>query len=641
MNRRRVILLAAVWTGPSLFFLTLVSIVYFAFRIEVPARADAAARTDAMAVMRAALTGAPPPPASPRLGVGLEDQGPIVTVVYLDGLEVARAVGYGATWQAALTAAATELAKAKFMQRDADTRARARIRIDAVVGRGPFPGEHVVFDTFAVGGVTNLFAINPGLEGIGASVDGKEVVLVPHDLIAAPEKPLQKVRPFKVAQDVTMGVDLKKIDGMLVRLAGAKPQTKPTGHFRLRVDSFAERALADRAQAPVSLYRDMPARPPLSSKALREAALEGGRYLVAHLGPNGRYVYNHNLNTGVTTDPMRPGEYSIPRHAGTTYFMAELYRLTKEEWLREPIERAFNHLQDLVDESGCHGTTPSGEPFSCVADRGAATADLGSTALGVVALAEYQRATNDTRYLDLATRLTTWLLFMQRPDGTFRYYMNIKTKVVDEEKWAMYYAGEAALAFARMGVVTGDPKYGEAAGRAIDRLVTAYDFFLGGFFYGEEHWTCISAEAAYPAVKRDKYRTFCNGYGAFLRQQQAEVGDYPDEDDLSGAYNQPPTPFVMPFNTPAGSRTEAMISAYLLGHHHGKPEPEIRAQIMAALHYTLGQMITPEGDISSAGSLRVHGAMPGSPIDRVVRIDYVQHVCSAMIRAAAMMDEGK
>src|SRR6185503_20869406 len=39
VTRRRAIILAAVWTGPSLFFLTLVSIVYFAFRIEVPARA--------------------------------------------------------------------------------------------------------------------------------------------------------------------------------------------------------------------------------------------------------------------------------------------------------------------------------------------------------------------------------------------------------------------------------------------------------------------------------------------------------------------------------------------------------------------------------------------------------------------------
>ena len=31
--------------------------------------------------------------------------------------------------------------------------------------------------------------------------------------------------------------------------------------------------------------------------------------------------------------------------------------------------------------------------------------------------------------------------------------------------------------------------------------------------------------------------------------------------------------------------------------------------------------------------------MPGSPIDRNVRIDYVQHVCSAMIRASEWIDQ--
>jgi hypothetical protein len=639
VTRRRALLLAAVWTVPSLFFLLLVSIVYGAFRIEVPSAADEAMRVDAMAVMRAALDGSAPPPASTRLGRALSDEGPIVAVVYLDGQEVARSIGYGDTWGDALTAAATELGKAKFVaERDAATRKRARIRIDAVVGRGPLPGEHALFDTMAMAGIGRLLALNPGLEGIGGVVEDKEIVLVPHDLIAAPDKVLQKKRPLKVAADFTIGVDLPTADKMLVARAGAPAGTKPHSHFRLRVDSFAERAEADRAKAPVALYRDWPKRPPLTADALREAALEGGRYLVAHLGPNGRYVYNHNLNTGVATDPMRPGEYSIPRHAGTTYFLAELYRFTKEPFLREPIERAFAHMDFLVGQSKCHGELPNGEPYSCVIDRGEQVAAMGSTALAVVALAEYHRATGDPRYLELTTRLANWILFMQRPDGTFRHRFDVRTKTPNEKIKDLYYSGEAALALARMHVITGDRKYADAAGKGLDQLVHAYDFFLGGFFYGEEHWTCIASEAVWPAVKNDQYRVFCNGYGAFLRNQQAAVGDHPDEDDLAGAYNM--TPFVMPWNTPAGSRTEAMLSAYLLGVHHGKPEQEIKDQILAAMSYTLGQMITPESDIASMGPLRVLGAVPGSPIDRVVRIDYVQHVCSAQIRTWAVL-EGK
>jgi hypothetical protein len=186
-----------------------------------------------------------------------------------------------------------------------------------------------------------------------------------------------------------------------------------------------------------------------------------------------------------------------------------------------------------------------------------------------------------------------------------------------------------------MYVVTNDPVYAKASEKALDWLVDWYDFFMAGFFYGEEHWTCIAAEAAWPAAKNPKWKDFCHGYGAFLRTQQTAVGDHPDQDDFAGAYGF--TPFIVPYNTPAGSRTEAMISAYLLGKHHGTPDPDVKAQIRAALQYALGQQIRAENDFAVIGPGR--GGMPGSPIDRSVRIDFVQHVCSAFIRASEFIDE--
>jgi hypothetical protein len=117
--------------------------------------------------------------------------------------------------------------------------------------------------------------------------------------------------------------------------------------------------------------------------------------------------------------------------------------------------------------------------------------------------------------------------------------------------------------------------------------------------------------------------------------QQPHLGDHPDEDDWAGAYNF--TPFVPPYNTPAGSRTEAMISSYLLGVHHGKPDLDIREQIELTLQYALGQQIRPESAFNVVGEGL--GGMPASPIDRNVRIDYVQHVCSAMIRASEWIDQ--
>ena len=143
---------------------------------------------------------------------------------------------------------------------------------------------------------------------------------------------------------------------------------------------------------------------------------------------------------------------------------------------------------------------------------------------------------------------------MQRDDGSFRHLYDPATHAPDETAQLFYYSGEAALALARMYAVTKEPRYRDAAVRALDWLVGWYDFFLGGFLYGEEHWTCIAAEALWPDVQDPRYEHFCDGYAAFLRDQQNQPGDFPDADDLAGAYEV--SPFVPPYNFSAGSRTE-------------------------------------------------------------------------------------
>lgn len=625
MNRRRALVL--VWTLPSAVFLAITAIVFGAYRIAPPARLTDAERAAVIAPLRAALLDqAPAPCAVTRV------PGRVAVTVWLDGRAIARVDGYGATLGAAVDSAASSLRVHPSVRGQGEAAlARARVQVDVIIGHAPIGNAHWL-GRFALPFIGDALAINPGVEGIGAEIGGKRAIVLPHELVAT--KLLSTKRPAAALPDFAMGVDLGKIATIVGQRAGLKGPVPRDQLFRFRTDTFVEQPEAHRDRAPLPLTRGIPPAPELSAQALREAALAGGRYLVAHLASNGRYIYEHDLNTGFKTNPAG-GAYSMPRHAGTTYFLAELYRITKEEWLREPIERAFAHLAELLSSGRCAGTLPDGQAFDCVLDKNEQLAQLGSTALTVVALAEYQRATGDARYLPLATKFATWILYMQRPDGSFRHLYNPRTKQYDDKTEMLYYSGEAALALARMHVVTGDAKYAQAAERALDWLVDWYDFFLGGFLYGEEHWTCIAAEAIWPAAKRDKYREFCDGYGAFLRMQQPHPGDHPDEDDLAGAYNF--TPFVPPYNTPAGSRTEAMISAYLLGVHHGHGDPAIRDQIRLALQYALGQQIRPEGAFNVVGEGL--GGMPGSPIDRNVRIDYVQHVCSAMIRASEWIDQ--
>ena len=596
--------LVLVWTLPSATFVMITALVYDRYRIAPPARLDASERAAVLAPLRAALDDRAQPCELHRPG------GAVAVTVWLDGHSVARADGHGGDLAAAVDDAARQL-------RGRVTDAAARIQVDVIGARGKLGG-------LAVPGVGEIYAVNPGIDGVGTDI-GSGALILPHELIGG--KLLAASAPSDAMPELAMGLDLVRLASTIAQRTGVR--IVPTASlFRFRSDAFVEQTLATRDRPPLQLSRGVPAAPPPTAEALREAALAGGRYLVAHLSPSGRFVYEHDLATGVRTNPLA-GAYAMPRHAGTTYFLAQLYRITQEPWLREPIERANAHLASLLAAGHCG----DGAAYDCVLDRGEKQAHLGSTALAVVALVEYQRATGDARYLPLARQLTEFVLRMQRADGSFRHLFDPRTKQPDDTSELLYYSGEAALALARMYEITQEPRYATAAERGLDWLVDWYDFFIGGFLYGEEHWTCIAAEAIWPAVKKPKYRAFCDGYAAFLRAQQPAVGEHPDEDDLAGAYTV--TPFVVPYNTPVGSRTEAMISTYLLDLHHGAADPATAAQIRAALGYMLAQQLRPDSDFAVIGD--ADGGVPGSLVERNVRIDYVQHVCSAMIRASVEM----
>ncbi len=618
--RSRRAALAATFVLPSAVLFALSTWVRVHYRIEPPERLGPDARAAAIAPVRAALEGAAiARPRHPELERSLEDGGPVVVNVWRLGKHVARVSGSGPRIADAVHSAAGALAAA-VRELPLDVRKSCRIQLDVVGPRGPLMTD--------VPGLS-LFAMHGGIDGLGAVVGGEDRVLLPDEL--AREKLLHSNKPIAFIPDFNLGLNLPRADKLL---SGGDGGSGERSYFRFRSDSFVE--AADGARPPLPLTRGRPPGPELTAAALKEAALSGGRFLVAHLADNGRYVYETNLATGRGSDPKRARPYSLPRHAGTTYFLAELYRHTGEEFLREPIERAFRTFAELVVKGGCSGKTPAGADFACVNEEKERFAGLGSTALAVVALVEYRRATGETSYDDLARAMGEWILMMQRPDGSFAHRYEVRAGKKDEKSQLLYYSGEAALALVRLHEVYRDPRYLAAAERALDWLVGWYDFFAGGFFYGEEHWTCIASEAVWPALKKDRYREFCDGYADFLRRQQFAAGDFADMDDLAGVYGV--TPFIVPNNTPVGSRTEAMLSTYLLDRYHGRDNQPLREQILRSMRYALGRQVRPDSDFAFVAGAQPTGAFTASAIDPTVRIDYVQHICSAMLRTAALLD---
>ncbi|MBE7451413.1 MAG: hypothetical protein HS111_21700 [Kofleriaceae bacterium] len=295
-------------------------------------------------------------------------------------------------------------------------------------------------------------------------------------------------------------------------------------------------------------------------------------------------------------------------------------------------------MNELVLAGGCTRTLPDGTELACIVDRGAEQTNLGSTALGVVALAEYQRATGDPRYQPLAIRLTEWMLWMQRPDGSFRHRYNVRTQVANDQIMDLYFSGEAALALARMWEVTGDERYARASVKALDWLVDWYDFFVGGFLYGEEHWTCISAEAIARYQKRDKWLDFCHGLSRFWGpepEQGRRLAGSAGSRRLAHVHALPHAP--QHARRLAHRVADLDVSAGQV--RHGRPSRALRREILETLHYLLRQQVRPDNDYAVVTRARGLGAVPASPVDRTVRIDYVQHVASAMIRGVELAEE--
>jgi hypothetical protein len=500
-----------------------------------------------------------------------------------------------------------------------------RFKADVVMARAPIV-------SFAP-----LFALSlvAGYDGIGVDVGEKEAWLLPDELLRADA--LAGQTPLS-AMDFELGLKRDVIDGLLAKTLGlddAAFARAKKSYFRFRTDAFIESA--DRATV-LPVTRGNTQGPRLSAAALHDAAVAGGRYLLRHLYDDGRFGYEYT--PGTDTDEAYGLDYSLPRHAGATYFLAQLYGATHDRSFSDGARRALDFLVKRQPDFCGHPAR------SCVANPDLRGADLGAAAMALLAVGEYERATGDRGQMPWARRLAAFLLFMQKPDGDFCHLYNPETDQRDEKTHLLYFSGEAAFALAKLAALVGpgDPDYARwtaALDRALDWLTdTQYANLAGQFYFGEDHWTCMAADAgwdALPPAHREKYARFCDRFVAFLRRTQFTSRDAATivQPDLVGSYGF--TPFLPPHGTPVGSRSETTISTYEMQKRRGLADSnEGRAtleQIRLGMQFLLDHQIRDDNDWLMANPDAARGGFLMSDVKRYVRVDFVQHSCSAMLRA--------
>lgn len=502
-----------------------------------------------------------------------------------------------------------------------------RIKIDVVVARAPIAA---FFEP--------LFALSivPGLDGIGVTVDGREAWLLPDDLMLADAL---ASRQLLAAMDFELGANKERIDELLARQLGLDDlafEHAPKRYFRFRTDGFIESA--DRARVLPVVRGNTPG-PSLTKENLRAAAVAGGRYLLRHLYDDGRFGYEYTPSTD--KDEAYGFDYSLPRHAGGAYFLAQLFGAMRDDAFRAGSQRALQFLEARQPDA-CNRPTRA-----CVANRESRYADLGTTAMSLLAVVEYESSTGDRALVPWARRLAEFLLFMQKPDGDFCHVFDPIADKRDEKIKLLYYSGEATYALAKLlALVPRDdrdwPRWQAALDRGLDYLTGAqYAFLAGQFYFGEDHWTCMAADAgwdALPAAHRERYARFCDQFAAFLRRTQFTERDavVAGQPDFLGAYGF--SPFLPPHATPVGSRTETTLSAYLMQRRRGDDSRETRAQIERGLTFLLAHQIRDDNAYLMANPEAARGGFLMSDVKRYIRIDFIQHSCSAMLRAIPLLE---
>lgn len=451
-------------------------------------------------------------------------------------------------------------------------------------------------------------ALVPGRDGVRADLDGKTAVVTPDDLLRseAYDHGFSTLDPT-----FFLGTDRSRV---LVQLA-EQLQTDP--------DDVARRARLTRIRVERSVGQPDRALAPLEAPALddataRESVRAAAHHLARLVDGTGRFRYL----VDATTDTTLAG-YSLPRHAGATFFLAQAAGRLDDATVRWAALRAAQFLREAMAPCGS---------ARCVANG--PVADVGSSALALIAFTEIARSGADGSYGHAIRELAAFLRGQQRADGELMHLFD-RDRGAPRDVQLLYFTGEAALGLARAHRVTGDARDLDAAHHALAHAVRrSWSFFGSRYFANEEHWTCQAMAELWDRSPDEEALDFCLRWHAYQGRFQVD----PDESafDADGAYGA--GLFVTPRVTATASRAEALgatLDVLAAERAAGRPrsdEPALRRQRDRAVAFLLRRQLRDDRAPTYLYARSAGGAFPGSAVDAILRIDYAQHAGSALVR---------
>lgn len=379
------------------------------------------------------------------------------------------------------------------------------------------------------------------------------------------------------------------------------------------------------------------AAPPSHPAALQQAAADGGDYLARSVKQDGQFIYRYDPLTD-----SEPGGYNLPRHAGTIFAMYQLYDATHEPKLHVSGQRALAWLLQQVRPAK---DNPQLAIVAQEEEDGKVTASLGGSALTIIAICQYTRATGDRSHLATAQRLADWICHTQADDGSFTLHKHNVESGQSFDFSSEYYPGEATLALAMLYGLVQSPQYLDAADKAASYLILVRDRDKAI----PDHWLMQGLDQ----LHRHRPKAIFLDHASRLARQIIAEQHGPDKPAAwVGGWYRPPR------STPASIRVEGLCAAWRLARDFNRPDDAaaIAASVRSAMAFLLPmQYGSPSvqavsaGDASHASAVRnpdrAHGGVRAGPdigdsdsnSTYEIRNDYVQHFISAMLGAIVVL----
>ncbi len=468
-------------------------------------------------------------------------------------------------------------------------------------------------------GLLGALSIVPGMDGVTGEIDGTRFAITPQELVL--RRMLSEHVPIAFIPDFEIGVDPPEARALLCSNANRSKDCEVRDLRRARTESWVHHH-----KKTFALHRARPARDGApSAQDARRAAESAGNYIVGALKTDGRFRYK--LFPESARGEMDP--YSIARHAGTAWFLLELYEATGSQTYLGPAEKSLDWLQEQLADCG--------DGLRCL--RQGNRGRLGTQALSLIAFSTHSRVASSERYADAIDDLAEVVLRVQRDDGDFDFVLDCESGRPIPGDRAFYAAGQAALALALSGQVDDDDRRLLGARAALDFMAGPYwDFFLSDLFFLEEHWTCLAADEVHRLYGDPDHARLCRAVAGFNRRLQHHRGETVFEDYVGGVGF---TPFFPPYTTSTATRAEAMIAAYRISKRQGAADPELRHGIIDAVAFLTHSQYAREDTFAfRSGSLAI-GGVPWSYYDPVIRIDTVQHSGAVMLHGADVIADAR